>query len=420
MSLFRNLLERRTLTPAQLFGIGAEAFGGSTAAGVRVDQDTAIKLVAVSSAVRLVSNAIGGLPVHAFRPEGKARRRLDPQPTWISDPDPRDPSVTRIEHFAQVTYSLVLDSNSFTLCLPSVTSPGIVMVMNPRRVSVGKGVDGVPYYDILDERGTVIERVGPERMIHIPLMRRPGTQRGQSLIESNQQAIGLGLAAEEYGARFFGNGATMSGIIEYPTGVDPTPDQVTKLLGDINKAHRGTKKAHAIGALTNGATYRQLSINPDSAQFLETQRWVLEQVGRMVGLPPHKQGSQEPGAVSYNSVEIRNIDYVNDALMPLSGRIELAYGRLLPRPDDYLKFQFDALLRGDVKTRWAAYESALRWGVYDLDEIRAMEDENPIEGGLGSTRPFPLTYAPLDRVRALPLPVDPPGPRPAPDSEDNQ
>jgi HK97 family phage portal protein len=281
-------------------------------------------------------------------------------------------------------------------------------------VSVGKDASGSPVYDIRDERNHVISRETPATVIHIPLMRKPGEQRGTSMIEANQEAIGLGLAAEEYGARFFGNGATMSGIVEYPIGVDPTPEQVKVILDGINKSHRGTKKAHAIGALTNGAAYKQLSIDPDHAQFLETQKWVLEQVGRMVGLPPHKQGSQEPGAVSYNSVEIRNIDYVNDALMPLSGRIELAYGRLLPRPDDYLKFEFDSLLRGDVKTRWAAYESGLRWGVYDLDEIRAKEDENPIADGLGKTRPFPLTYAPLDRVRAMPLPIDPPGPRPAP------
>jgi HK97 family phage portal protein len=249
-------------------------------------------------------------------------------------------------------------------------------------------------------------------------MRKPGENRGQSMIEANQQAIGLGLAAEEYGARFFGTGATMSGVVEYPQGVEATPEQVKELLAGLNKKHSNRKAPHAIGALTGGAKYHELSVKPNEAQFVETQRWVVEQVGRMVGLPPHKLGSQEPGAVSYNSVEVRNIDAVNDALLPLAQRIELAYARLLPRPEQYLKFNFAGLLRGDAKTRWATYESGLRWGVYSLDDVRELEDMNPLDSN-GDVRPFPLTYAPLDRVVEIPLPTDPPGPRPAPSGDSN-
>ena len=418
MSIIRSLLERRSITPNQLFGIGADDFGGSTASGQRVSQDTALKLVAIWSVTRQISNAIAGLPFHAFSPDGEGKRQISPQPSWIDHPVPRDPSVTRIEHIAQVVYSLILDSNSFTLCLPGVAQPGELVVLNPRRVAVGKDADGTPYYDIRDAAGRTVRRETSATVIHIPLMRKPGENRGQSMIEANQQAIGLGLAAEEYGARFFGDGATMAGVVEYPQGVDATPEQVKELLKDLNKRHSNRKTPHAIGALTGGATFRPLSVKPNEAQFIETQRWVIEQVGRMVGLPPHKLGSQEPGAVSYNSVEIRNIDAVNDAHMPLAQRIELAYARLLPRPDDFLKFNFAGLLRGDAKTRWATYESGLRWGVYSLNDVRALEDMNPLEQN-GDTRPFPLTYAPLDRVIELPLPIDPPGPRPAPSGDSN-
>jgi HK97 family phage portal protein len=273
-------------------------------------------------------------------------------------------------------------------------------------------------YDIRDERNHVISRETPATVIHIPLMRKPGEQRGTSMIEANQEAIGLGLAAEEYGARFFGNGATMAGVVEYPVGVEPTEQQVKDLLAALNKRHSNRRTPHAIGALTAGAVLHELSVKPNEAQAIETQRWVVEQVGRMVGLPPHKLGSQEPGAVSYNSVEIRNIDAVNDAYMPLAQRVELAYARLLRRPEQFLKFNFDALMRGDAKTRWAAYESGLRWGVYSLNEVRALEDRNPLEQN-GDVRPFPLTYAPLDRVVEMPLPTDPPGPRPGPSGDSN-
>ena len=418
MSIIRSLLERRSITPQQLWGIGADDVTGPTASGQRVDQTTALKLVAIWSVTRQISNAISGLPFHGFMPHGASKALMSPQPSWIDSPIPRDPSVTRIEHIAQVVYSLILDSNSFTLCLPSLAQPGELLVLNPRRVAVGKDADGAPYYDIRDVNNRVIRRETAATVIHIPLMRKPGENRGQSMIEANQQAIGLGLAAEEYGARFFGTGATMSGVVEYPQGVETTPEQVKELLAGLNKKHSNRKAPHAIGALTGGAKYHELSVKPNEAQFVETQRWVVEQVGRMVGLPPHKLGSQEPGAVSYNSVEVRNIDAVNDALLPLAQRIELAYARLLPRPEQYLKFNFAGLLRGDAKTRWATYESGLRWGVYSLDDVRELEDMNPLDSN-GDVRPFPLTYAPLDRVVEMPLPTDPPGPRPAPSGDSN-
>jgi hypothetical protein len=129
----------------------------------------------------------------------------------------------------------------------------------------------------------------------------------------------------------------------------------------------------------------------------------------------HRTGRESADGVGGPAVGVPLVQGREEILDLLLGRL---YARLLRRPEQFLKFNFDALMRGDAKTRWAAYESGLRWGVYSLNEVRALEDRNPLEQN-GDVRPFPLTYAPLDRVVEMPLPTDPPGPRPGPSGDSN-
>lgn len=410
MSLFRKLL------PSADRAISAASFGLATdevsysASGIRIDQSNAFKIAAVWACVRLLANSISSLPLDAFSRNGGLRSLLDPQPDWIRTPVPVDPSTTRVEHFSQVVLSMLLDGNSFTMALPTVLNPAELHVLDPRKVTI-KTERGRPLYEVKDDRGGVVGTLTADECIHIPLIRRPGDMRGMSPIEAFAQGLGLSLAAEEFAARFFGYGAVMSVGIEYPDNVEPTPTQVEELRKTFAKRHQGLRKSHAVGILTSGAKFKDMSVKPNESQFIETQKWTVEQIARIYGIPPHMIQSQEPGAVAFASVEHRSIEYVRDGVRPLTERIEAAYERLLPS-NEYLKFNMDGLLRGETKARWEAYKAAWEVGTLSINQIRALEEMEGI-GPDGDMHFVPLNFAPLDQIRDINLPKDPPGPRPA-------
>lgn len=394
------------------FGLALDSVG-SSASGVSIDQSNALQIAAVWACVRLLANSVSTLPLDAYLRTSSKRQELDPQPTWIENPVPDDPSTTRVEHFSQVVTSLLLDGNSFTMVQPFVGKPAELHVLDPRKVTIRRE-NGRPLYDVRDDRNRLLGTLDAQECIHIPLLRKPGTLRGQSPIEAFAQGLGLASAAEEFAARFFGNGAVMSVGIEYPEGVEPTETQVNELRKSFAKKHQGLRRSHAVGILTGGAKFHDMSVKPEESQFIETQKWTVEQIARIYGIPPHMIQSQEPGAVAFASVEHRSIEYVRDGVVPLTERIQVAYNRLLG-PRQYLKFNMDGLLRGETKARWDAYKAAWEVGALSINKILALEDMDPI-GPDGDMHFVPLNYAPLDQIRDISLPKDPPGPRPGPES----
>jgi HK97 family phage portal protein len=290
--------------------------------------------------------------------------------------------------------AMLLDGNSFTLASPSVFDerPDL-FVLDPRLVDVEKDRNGEPEYIIRDSGGTELRRLTPFNCIHIPLWRRPGAARGLSPIEAMKQGIGRGMAAEEMGARYFGQGSTFGAVIEYPREVDPDDNDVKELIRKLNNKHQGVKNSWAIGAITGGGTIKELGMKPSDAQLIETEEWTLEQVARTYGVPPSLLGSQKPGAVAYASVEQRAIDYVVHGVLPLTVRIEKAYSRLLPR-GSYVKFNLNGLLRGDGKARWEQYGIGLDKKVVTRDEVRVWEDLNPFGDERGGLLETPNNNAP--------------------------
>jgi len=160
---------------------------------------------------------------------------------------------------------------------------------------------------------------------------------------------------------------------------EPTEEQIRKVLRGLEKRHKGNKNAWTLGALTGGATLHELMVKPSDLQMIESEEWTLEQYARTLGIPPSMLGSQKPGAVAYASVEQRSIDYVVHAIVPIVTRIEKAYSRLLPR-GSYIKFNVRGLLRGDLQTRYSAYQTGLQSKFLTRDEVRGWEDLEPFGG----------------------------------------
>jgi HK97 family phage portal protein len=382
--LLENLMARFRRQEARALGknpfnLAIDDDYSSDTAGMKVDADSALTLSAVYGAIRLLAEDIGGLPIDAYRKRTGKRELIDPAPSWIEAPLPLDPSVTSSDHFSQVVASMVGMGEGISVVLPNVSFVGELHVLDPRNVEVSRTSRGVPVYKPTDGDFKGSE-FGPDQIIHVPLFRKPGALRGLSPIEAMAQGIGRGMAAQDMGSRIFSQGAWMKALVEYPIEAgEVTPEQVEELLRRLEKRHRGKRNAWTLGALTGGAKLHELMVKPSDLQMIESEEWTLEQFARTIGIPPSMLGSQKPGAVAYASVEQRSIDYVVHAVLPILGRIEKAYSRLLPR-GSYIKFNVNGLLRGDQAARWAAYHIALQDKVYTRDEVRQLEDKEPFGG----------------------------------------
>jgi HK97 family phage portal protein len=379
-----NRLTQRAITPQQAWGADIEWDAPNSAAGIHVDGDTARKLVVVWACQRLLTNSISTMPVKVFRKVGDKRAVVE-DPSWLKEPT-TNKNDTSVDHFADVAMSLLGDGNSFTRCLPFVALADYVYVADSTRVTI----------DNKDSTVYRISGVGDLRdtdILHISLLRKPGKTRGMSPIDNALDSIGIGLAAQEFGSRFFSNGTTLSGVIQMPVGAQMTPEAIKNLGDSFKIKHQGIRKSHAVGVLTNGGTFNKMTSTPQESQLLELRKFQVEDIARLYGVPPHMVGSQEPGAVAYASVEQRAIDYVQYGVQPLVVKIERAYQRLLP-PDHYLKFNLAALLRGDTKSRFEAYRTALQNKFMTVNEVRAFEDFEPFAGEEGGLLQTPNNNAP--------------------------
>jgi HK97 family phage portal protein len=407
MSLLRGLFESRSLTPAQVFASDREdQFFYGTDAGVSVNQSNAVGLTGVFACTSLISETIGTLPLDAYFRSNGQRFPLRPRPDVLYSPVPGNPSITKVVHFSQLTLSILFDGNSFTLCLPSVYDAVSIHVLDPRSVEV-KGSEGNPIYRVRTSSfGS--QEYGPDQMIHIPRMKRPGELRGISPVEQERQALGAAIASERFAATYFKNGATSAVVLEVPGNMpDEDAKQITR---QFDERHTG-QNAHKTGILTGGAHATQLSVTPEQAQFLETRKNDVIEQARIFRVPPVLIGVNDPGAVSYASVDAAVVSFEKHTIRPLLELIEPAYSRLLPRPESFVKFNTDGLLRGDPKTRWETNAIRLENGMTTINRILSQEDEPPFTGDLAAAADMP-------RVKGTQIPINSPEPQVIPNPID--
>ena len=256
----------------------------------------------------------------------------------------------------------------------------------PDRMTVGRDEKGRLYYEYMvsnDDAKTLKDgmvRLSPYDVLHIPGLGFDGLV-GYSPIAMAKNAIGLAIAAEEYGSKFYANGATPSGILEYP-GTVKEPDKVRE---SWNAGFGGSSNAHKIAVLEEGMKYTPISISPNEAQFLETRKFQINEIARIFRVPPHMVGDLEKS--SFSNIEQQSLEFVKYTLEPWLVRWEQAMQRALIPQDDkskyFIKFNVDGLLRGDYQSRMQGYATARQNGWMSANDIRELEnlDRIPAEDG---------------------------------------
>ncbi|WP_144121131.1 phage portal protein [Catellatospora sichuanensis] len=399
MSLFKRFETRAALSgTAGDWARDVEWNGGSkSAAGVTVNPNRARTLVAVWASQSLIADGVASLPVDAFRKmKAKGRRLPVDGPAWLAAPNPFE---TPYAFWHKVMISLLGEDGNAFIALGRNDAGTIVSVwaVDPKLVEVD------------EDSATPIYRMGgkdftPKEMLHIPAFTVPGKRRGISVIDHAKEAIGLALAAEEFGARFFSQGTTMAGVVEHPG--NPKPGEVAILAKMLKKSHAGIINSHAVGILTGGASWKSISITPEQAQFLETRRFQKLEIANLYRVPPHMidptvQSSWGTG------VEEQNTFFIQHTLVPWLVRLEQAFSALLPN-GQYIKFNVNALLRAKTYERFQSYVIAVNNGIMSLDEVRALEDMEPIPGGKGKAHVRPMNVSEIGKEPQAAKPVEAP------------
>lgn len=364
-----NLFESRAISFQTLWGSGSD-IEILNQSGTVINNKTSFEIVAFFSAVSLISDTISTLPMGAYRRELGQRVYLNNRPAWVDQPDV---DSSRAAHYQQVLVSLMTSGNSYTRVFRNNSGEVVnLVVLDPNKVTITRSAIGRKIFTYEGEQNGLTS----DDIIHLTDLLEPGAIKGISRVEKLKEALGVASALQSYAARFFGQGATTQGIIEYPGNL--LPDQAKQLRDGFDSAHKGFRKAHRTGILTGGATYKTTTVNNDAAQFLESRRFAVEEIARAFNIPLSFMGI--PGTQSYASVEQNAIQFVTHCLRPYIEKIEWSYSRLL-NAGEFIKFNVDGLMRGDFNSRTTAYNSALLTGWLSVDDVRRFEDLPPVEGG---------------------------------------
>lgn len=368
-------LFKRSISYQTLWGSGEDAVIG-TQSGTYVTSDSVFKVNAIYSAVSLIADTIATLPLDAYIRIDGERRAFRPRPAWINRPDVD--LVSKEPFYNAVIVSMLLDGNAFVRVYRDTQGRVLnLVVLNPTDVEVVRNGIGRVMYRVQSHD----ELLSSEQVLHIIDMLKPGHLRGVSRVEALKENFGLAIALESFAARYFGQGVTMAGHIEFPGNL--APEQAKDLSDAFSSRHGGFRKSGKVGVLTGGAKFVSDQVDNNAAQFIDSRRMAVEDVARAFNIPPMFLGL--PGTNTYSSAEQNAIQFVTHTLRPIIQKLEGAFSTLLSSEQGgenaFVKFSIDGLLRGDANSRFAAYSNGLQSGWLKVNDVRRLEDLPPVEGG---------------------------------------
>jgi HK97 family phage portal protein len=361
--------EDRAISFQTVWGMGGDVVLGNNS-NTMVNAKTAFSLIPVFSAVSLISDTISTLPVDAYQRIDGNRKPYRPRPSWVDQPDV---DQTRSAHYQQVLVSMLIWGNAYVRIFRNTRGDVVNLVaLDPQKMTVTRSAIGRKVFTYADETNTL----SSDEVMHLTDLLEPGAIIGMSRVERLREALGLGIALQDFAATFFGQGVSGSMVVEVPGNI--TPDQARQLSDSMSNRHGGWRKSGRAAVLSGGATVKDMSVKNDQSQFIESRRFFVEEVARLFNIPLSMM--DVPGAQSYASSEMNAIQFVTHTLRPYIEKIEWSYSRLLPE-QAFLKFNVDGLLRGDFNSRISGYATGLQSGFMSINDVRRIEDMTPVDGG---------------------------------------
>ena len=361
---------------------------GGTAAGKVVTERSAMQMTAVYACVRILSEAVAGLPLHLYRynDEGGKEKAIDHPLYWLLHDEP-NPEMSSFVFRETLMTHLLLWGNAYAQIIRNGKGEIIALYpLMPNKMTVSRDESGELVYiyqksqDELPKDNSFMVQLRPWDVLHIPGLGFDGLV-GYSPIAMAKNAIGLAIATEEYGSKFFANGAAPSGVLEHP-GTIKDPARVRE---SWQSTFGGSGNANKIAVLEEGMKYTPISISPEQAQFLETRKFQINEIARIFRVPPHMVGDLDKS--SFSNIEQQSLEFVKYTLDPWVVRWEQSIQRTLLAKDEkkryFVKFNVEGLLRGDYQSRMTGYATARQNGWMSANDIRELEnlDRIPAEEG---------------------------------------
>jgi len=388
MSIFSGLFKSRDHPANSTSGSAYRFFLGGSTAGKAVTEQSAMQMTAVYSCVRILAEAIAGLPLHLYHyKEDGGKEKAHDHPLYLLLHDEPNPEMTSFVFRETLMTHLLLWGNAYAQVIRNGKGEVVALYpLMPNRMTVDRDSSGQLYYKYQKNNSDAPTMTGstvllkPSDVLHVPGLGFDGLV-GYSPIAMAKNAIGLAIATEEYGAKFFANGATPGGLLEYP-GTVKDPERVRE---SWNRGFSGSSNANKVAILEEGMKYTPISISPEQAQFLETRKFQIDEIARIFRVPPHMVGDLEKS--SFSNIEQQSLEFVKYTLDPWVVRWEQSLSRALLTPDEkkdyFFKFNVEGLLRGDYQSRMNGYATARQNGWMSANDIRELEnlDRIPAEDG---------------------------------------
>lgn len=376
MGLFQSIFKGKVTDRAA--GSGYRFPFGQSSAGKPVNERTAMQMTAVYAAVRILAEGVASLPLQVYRRgENGDRSKAEDLNLFYLLHDKPNPEMTSFIFREALMCHLLLFGNAYAQVLRNGRGEVAALYpLLPNKMSVERDEKGQLFYRYIRndsepptmEGNTVI--LMPGDVLHIPGLGFDGLV-GYSPISMTKNAIGLALAAEEYGSRFFVNGAAPAGVLEHPGVIR----DVSKLRESWNETFGGSRNAGKVAILEEGLHFNPISMSPQDSQLLETRQYQLTEIARIFRIPPHMLG--DLSKATFSNIEEQSLEFVKYTLTPWICRWESSLtDALLSREEQRkyeIRFNVEGLLRGDYKSRMEGYAVGINNGFMCPNDVRRLE-----------------------------------------------
>lgn len=388
MGKLSGLFRSRDKPQNRTVGSNFAFFMGGSTSGKPVNERSAMQMTAVYSCVRILAEAIAGLPLHLYKyNDSGGKEKATDHPLYLLLHDEPNPEMSSFVFRETLMTHLLLWGNAYAQIIRNGKGEVIALYpLMPNKMTVDRDENGQLYYTYQrsTEEAHTMEgasvKLNPYDVLHIPGLGFDGLV-GYSPIAMAKNAIGMAIACEEFGAKFFANGAAPSGVLEHPGTIkDPR-----KVRDAWQSQFGGSSNSGKVAVLEEGMKYTPISISPEQAQFLETRKFQINEIARIFRVPPHMVGDLEKS--SFSNIEQQSLEFVKYTLDPWVIRWEQSMARALLSPDEkkeyFIKFNLEGLLRGDYQSRMNGYSIARQNGWMSANDIRELENLDRISAELG-------------------------------------
>jgi len=360
-----------------------------------VNEHTALALSAVWACQTLIADAVSSFPVGTYRKSGGTRTETTPPP-WLSAPNPE---TLAVDYETQRVLSLLGWGNAYSLL---VRQDGLHhdpsapvrerWNLDPAQVDVRREQNTLRYY--------VAGQPVPFAAIqHVRGYTAPGHVKGLPVIEMARRSMSLARNAEEFGENFYDNSANPSMVLEAPQmPADMQSEVVDRMRDEFAKRYSGVDNSGKPLMLLGGTTAKQVMVDPEKAQFLETRKFQVSEIARWYRVPPHMIGDVDKSTSWGTGIEQQALGFIRFTLLPWLTRLEQADSALLGRSGEFVRYNVSGLERADLTTRYQAYQQGRLNGWLNADDIREKEDEPPLPDGKGQIYWQPLYVGELGEV----------------------